>query len=113
MKKIGKGDKIGDKMQFIVPKSRENILTLIRQLGYRPLPSNQDGEFNCVRSLSGLDYPRFHLHVKNNNNLIFNLHLDQKKPSYAGSSAHSGEYDGELVEKEAERIKSFMLVIKI
>ncbi len=32
------------------------------------------------------------------------LHLDAKKPSYEGTAAHGGEYQGELVEKEMERI---------
>lgn len=94
-------------MQFIVPKLNINLLTLIRQLGYRPLPS-KDGEFNCVRSLSGLDYPRFHLYIKENNNLIFNLHLDQKKPSYSGAAAHNAEYNGELIQAEIVRIKNSM-----
>jgi len=93
-------------MQFIIPKQQNNILTLIRYLGYHPLPS-RDGEFNCVKSLSGLAYPRFHLYIKENNqNWVFNLHLDQKKPSYAGAAAHSGEYDGELIEREIARIQN-------
>lgn len=40
------------------------------------------------------------------NALMVNLHLDMKKPSYAGTSAHAGEYDGALVEQEAERIRA-------
>ena len=39
---------------------------------------------------------------------MFNLHLDQKKPTYEGHVAHSGEYDGELVEEEAERIRRIL-----
>ncbi len=93
-------------MQFLIQKQQNNILTLIRQLGYRPAPG-RDGEFNCVKSLSGLAYPRFHLYIKENNqNWVFNLHLDQKKPSYAGAAAHSGEYDGELIEREIARIQN-------
>jgi hypothetical protein len=41
-------------------------------------------------------------------NYSFNLHLDQKQPSYSGSRAHSGEYDGELVESEMERLKAYL-----
>jgi hypothetical protein len=37
-------------------------------------------------------------------NYVFNLHLDQKKTSYEGSHAHSGQYDGEVVDREADRI---------
>lgn len=36
---------------------------------------------------------------------IINLHLDQKKPSYAGTSAHAGEYEGPVVEREASRLR--------
>ncbi len=77
---------------------------LIRELGY-VFQGTEGEEFNCIRSISGRDYPRFHLFIKQNNSgLDFNLHLDQKKPSYKGTSAHSGEYDGKLVEDEKERI---------
>ena len=36
--------------------------------------------------------------------IVFDLHLDQKKPSYVGTKAHGGEYDGPTVEKEMSRI---------
>jgi translation elongation factor EF-4 len=38
-------------------------------------------------------------------NYVFNLHLDQKKASYAGHNAHSGEYEGEVVNDALEKIK--------
>ena len=37
-----------------------------------------------------------------------NLHLDQKKPVYRGTVAHSGEYEGEIVAKEIARIKNIL-----
>lgn len=67
----------------------------------------QRGELSFARPPRG--YPRFHLFVKvEGENLIFNLHLDQKAPIYKGVPAHAGEYDGELVSKEAERIKQIL-----
>jgi hypothetical protein len=39
------------------------------------------------------------------NGFQINLHLDQKQASYGGSSAHNGEYGGETVETEGERVK--------
>lgn len=67
----------------------------------------QRGELSFARPPRG--YPRFHLFVKvEGENLIFNLHLDQKAPIYKGAPAHAGEYDGELVSKEAERIKQIL-----
>ncbi len=98
-------------MKFILEKpAKENIYTLIRRIGYYPLSKDEKAqEINCVRSLDRSGYPRFHLYLKTEgNNFIFNLHLDQKKPIYKGITAHSGEYDGEIVEKEAERVKEIL-----
>lgn len=97
-------------MKFVVRKPRESIVTTIRRLGYKPI-LRTEGEFNCVKYLVGREYPRFHLYIKEDkekDELTFNLHLDQKKPSYSGSRAHSGEYKGEVVEREAERIKKIL-----
>jgi len=97
-------------MKFTLGKPKDNIVTLARALGYIPLKVFGE-EFDLVRPLSGRGYPRFHLYVgkdKIKNELLFNLHLDQKKPSYKGSSAHSGEYEGELIENEAGRIKKII-----
>ena len=41
--------------------------------------------------------------------LAVNLHLDQKAPVYEGAAAHSGEYEGEVVSREAERLKADLL----
>ena len=65
-------------------------------------------EMRFYHSLSSALYPRFHIYCtldKSSKTLTINLHLDQKAPSYDGSSAHSGEYDGPLIEKEADRLK--------
>ncbi len=98
-------------MKFIAPKINESVVSLVRRFGYAPLGSEGD-EFSCARVLgdSRGGYPRFHLFVKqgDNGSLIFNLHLDQKKPSYKGVSAHSGEYKGEVIEKEKQRIMSII-----
>ena len=66
-----------------------------------------------VRRLSGEEYPRFHVYSHIEERVfVINLHLDQKKPSYEGTSAHGGEYIGELVKEEMERIKKFSLRLK-
>lgn len=91
---------------------RENIYNLMRKAGYHPAPlikgrGQQRGELTFTRPPRG--YPRFHLFVKvGGENLIFNLHLDQKAPIYKGTPAHAGEYDSELVLKEAERIRQIL-----
>lgn len=87
---------------------KENIYTLMRRAGYFFLKKDEvKGELIFVRPPRG--YPRFHLFVKTENgNLVFNLHLDQKRPIYEGTPAHSGEYFGEVVEREVERIKQIL-----
>jgi len=71
------------------------------------LGGSRETELNYIRPMAGRSgYPRFHLYLKKDGETwVFNLHLDQKKPVYQGTSAHSGEYDGDVVEKEAERIR--------
>ena len=95
-------------MTFVKKNNGENLSHLAREIGYRPLGYTPRGELNCVRRIQG-DYPRFHVYLKTNEKSIsFNLHLDQKKPSYGNETAHSGEYDGDTVKDEAERIKNIL-----
>ena len=101
-------------MKFILKGPfKDNIYTLMRKVGYHFQRKDEvKSELIFVRPPSG--YPRFHVYLKTdgstgspqgNENLIFNLHLDQKKPIYKGVTAHSGEYEGKVVETEIERIK--------
>jgi hypothetical protein len=96
-------------MQFFISKS-ENKLSLdrtMRAAGYSLNRFNRE-EPNFTRPLAGALYPRFHIYVKENTeNYIGNIHLDQKQTSYegSGSHAHSGDYDGEIIEREIARIK--------
>lgn len=95
-------------MRFQTPRPRENLVSLARILGYRPLSSIFKPEVSLVRPL-GQDFPRFHLYLEATaESLVFKLHLDQKRPSYGRETAHSGEYDGELVEAEEKRIKELL-----
>jgi len=87
-------------MEIVIKNPGGNIKTLLRKIGY----FSQNEAF--VRPLEKSGYPRFHIYIEQkNNDLIFNLHLDQKKPSYKGAKRHSGEYDSPIVKQEAERIK--------
>ena len=81
-----------------------------REVGpVKPNGHGASAEASCMRRIAGHDYPRYHAYVKKEDTtLIVNLHIDQKKPSYGGADhAHNGEYDGELVEREADRIRGF------
>lgn len=90
-------------MQFILENQKDNIFSLARKIGYHFLRKTEKNEWEFARPPAG--YPRFHLFLKQENGLIINIHLDQKKPVYKGTHAHSGEYEGEILEKETERIK--------
>ncbi|MBU4348350.1 hypothetical protein KJ671_02535 [Patescibacteria group bacterium] len=70
---------------------------------------HKNNDVSYARSFdSGHFYPRFHIYIQDlpTQETEINLHLDMKKASYEGVSAHSGEYDGELVSREAKRIKN-------
>lgn len=87
----------------------------MRRVGYHFVSENKaNSELIFVHplGLARSGYPRFHIYLKINREaeeILFNLHLDQKKPIYKGVAAHSGEYEGEIVEDEAERIKKILI----
>lgn len=105
-------------MKFEIININKGINDIMRQIGYQPSYYQDEEEFSMIRKLTGNDYPRFHLYIKEvlrqssgqmeGKSYTFSLHLDQKKPSYKGARKHSGEYNGPMVEKETERIKSFL-----
>ncbi|OGZ64441.1 MAG: hypothetical protein A3A98_02995 [Candidatus Staskawiczbacteria bacterium RIFCSPLOWO2_01_FULL_40_39] len=96
-------------MQFEIKNINKSINDLMRTIGYMPAYFQNDGEFSIIKKIGRNDYPRFHLYiVQNSQSFIFKLHLDQKKPSYEGSTGHSGDYDGPVVESEAERIQQLL-----
>jgi hypothetical protein len=98
-------------MKFIIRGPfRENIYNLMRKIGYHfQRKDEKTNELTFARPPRS--YPRFHLFLKQEDgNLVFSLHLDQKRPVYQGTPAHSGEYEGEVVEKEAERIKQILKI---
>jgi len=82
-----------------------NPIDVIRRAGYGQVRDQRATEISYSRRMGGSIYPRFHIYI---NGDIINMHLDQKQASYEGSSAHSGEYDGEVVEGEADRITEIM-----
>jgi hypothetical protein len=84
----------------------------VRRAGYGEIYDRARGEESYVFRLSrNAFYPRFHLYIEKEDqaSMTITLHLDQKQASYEGSHMHSGEYEGEIIEKEAERIKQMVL----
>ncbi len=104
-------DLLNSFMKLILDKIKESVVNVLRRLGYSFQRRDEEtGEMSFVKLMGGGDYPRFHIYVKQSGfgKAEINLHIDQKKTSYEGTSAHSGEYetgDNEWLQKEAETIK--------
>lgn len=97
-------------MRIEIQKFSGNFADSMRSAGYHY--DGQDpktGELRFYRSLSSGLFPRFHVYclkTQNSKLLTINLHLDQKAPVYEGTTAHGGDYEGPIIEKEAAKIKS-------
>ncbi|PWB38959.1 MAG: hypothetical protein C3F02_00950 [Parcubacteria group bacterium] len=88
-------------MRFKIPVQPVNTLNLMRGLGYSPHFDN--GSY--IRRLSRQDYPHYHAYLNEQPSVIeISLHLDQKGACYQGQTAHSGEYGGEQLAEERDRI---------
>lgn len=97
-------------MEFVIKNLNDSNNELMRKIEYKPAYFQKEGGgISIVRQIGRNDYPRFHLCIKENNEeFIFKLHLDQKKPSYQRSHAHSGEYNGTVIEEEVKRIREIL-----
>lgn len=96
-------------MRFVIPKLSITPQYFLRKCGYIEIQNpHKDFEISYARSLDpGRFYPRFHVYLESaENGTGISIHLDAKKPSYEGSSAHSGEYDSPIVKDESTRIQS-------
>lgn len=94
---------------FFTKKQAPDPLVFLRRCGYGLLMDRRRGTRSFVRRLHGDLYPRFHVYAdEQGDGWQIKLHLDQRAPVYEGVTAHAGEYDGEVVEREAERIKGFV-----
>ncbi|MEK7606677.1 MAG: hypothetical protein AAB444_00545 [Patescibacteria group bacterium] len=83
----------------------------ILRCGYGKIVNRQSRETSFARRFHGDMYPRFHVYINERPEVwVFSLHLDQKQPTYEGVSAHAGEYEGTVVEKEAARIQNLLVV---
>lgn len=91
-----------------------NPLEVLRRAGYSAFTDPNTGIQSFELRPTSAAYPRFHLYVaEKNGEVSFNLHLDQKKPSYGDSHMHSGEYEGKTVENEMRRIDGWVRASEI
>ena len=99
-------------MKLVVNKNelKATAVHTIQRAGYKFIIDRNTGKESFVKILNNTGYPRFHLYLEENgDNIALNLHLDQKKPLYKGQKAHSGEYEGNVVEDEINRLKSLLV----
>jgi hypothetical protein len=99
-------------MDFALDKNKINMSgdAIIRRAGYGFIHDHRSGKDSYMRRLTGDYYPRFHMYLKEDQqNIIFSLHLDQKRASYQGNHMHNAEYDGPLVVGEVERLKQVVI----
>ena len=91
-------------MKFLVNNNKYNILALTRFLGYHP---HKNQSFS--RRLNSGQFPRFHIDLSQvAKGWEFSLHLDQKGAWYEEQVAHGGDYDGQILEDEKNRIISLL-----
>lgn len=90
---------------------QDNEVQLMRRIGYFAFFDKNVNKTSYIRKLShSQNFPRFHIYLsKQNEKIVINLHLDQKKASYHGYKMHSGESDGEVVINELNRIKKILM----
>jgi len=99
-------------MKLIINKNKLSASAdmLLKRAGYSFHSDFRSGKDSYSRRLGSGFFPKFHMYAEETPEKIFlNLHLDQKQASYEGSNMHSGEYDGEVVEAEMERVKKFAI----
>jgi hypothetical protein len=98
--------------KFFASPLSDNARNLLRRLGYGE-QRTRAGQISYVKRVAGERFPRYHAYVEDmNGGIQVNLHVDQKEASYEGTSAHAGEYEGPLVEREMTRIAGFVTSLK-
>jgi len=99
-------------MKFGIKKKvlNEKIENILKKAGYVLINSYYTKRVSFVRRLTRYYYPRFHIYIKENNDIIIiDIHLDQKKTSYDNVNAHNAEYDSPIIKEEIQRLKKIIL----
>lgn len=89
----------------ISSKLNNNVPNILRQAGYMRIFDRKAGKESFSRKLSTGHYPRFHLYIKENSDVVaLDLHLDQTESRYEGQTAHNADYNSEEVKNELGRL---------
>ena len=93
-------------MKFKLPNTfSQNQISLARKSGYIPIHDRISNKNSYVRKLTNQHYPRFHLYIsESNNEITFDLHLDQNMNRYQNQTAHNADHDSREVKQELIRI---------
>lgn len=95
-------------MHLKIENIKENPVSLMRRAGY-VFQRREGEEMSFVRPLARSGYPRFHVYARlESENLIVNIHLDQKKETYGKATRHHGAYDDPIVLEEAKRLEGIL-----
>ena len=96
-------------MKLVIKNIKENSVNMLRKTGY-VFKRNEGSEMSFVRVLARSGFPRFHAFAKmEENDLLINIHLDQKKETYGKAKRHHGEYsDSQLLNEEIKRIREII-----
>ena len=95
-------------MKILLPDTFSvNLRQFLRRNGYASHLQTKLDRLSFVKRVTSDDFPRFHIYIEKDirGKNYLTLHLDQKKPSYDGAHAHSGEYDGDLVRNESQALQ--------
>lgn len=100
-------------MKFSIPRSYLDYTpyNLLVSAGYKYIVSRHTNTGSFIRPVGHQPYPRFHIYLDDDGvseNVTIKLHLDQKRAIYQGVTAHSGEYEGDVVAEELNRLKIVM-----
>ncbi len=98
-------------MKLILEENQLNMAPepFLRRAGYGYFRDRRSGKESFSRRLGSGIFPKLHMYVsEQGEKIVFDLHLDQKQPSYGGSRMHNAEHDGEVVEGEIARLKELV-----
>lgn len=99
-------------MRFTIRRPKwQNIVTLMRRVGYIPWRNSRTGEKTFIRKLGTSFYPRFHLqaYFDKERNLVCDLHLDWRRPMHRPAIKSYESEESGVVKDEAERIKKLFI----
>lgn len=93
-------------MKIFLQNLKDTPRTLIRRAGYGEHYDARSQQISYSRRLGTGVFPKYHVYLEEKNGGVeVSLHLDQKQASYGVGHMHSGDYEGENIERELERIR--------